>query len=160
MKYRREEHGLTMGSDGKIYVIGGFNGKQCMKLSERYNLDTNKWEEIAQMHYPRRSLCAVTLGDYIYAIGGYNGEKYLDVVERYDIKDNKWTIVESMKHPRCTMVCVSSLNCKSIFSLGGYDGKPLNSVEQFNPVYGTWEYITSMRYKRFMHSGVISIVNP
>ena len=155
MNVKREEHGFTLGSDGKLYAIGGFNGKQCLKLVERYNESSEKWEEVAPLQYARRSLCAVCLKDGIYAIGGYNGEKYLNVVEKYNIEKNVWTTVKSLNHARCTMGCVCTSDRNFIYILGGYDGVPLNSVERYDVANNKWEFIASMRRKRFMHATVI-----
>jgi len=156
MKYKREEHGFTIGPDGKLYAIGGFNGKYCLKTAERFNPNTNTWEEIAPLHIARRSLCAVALPDGIYAMGGYDGEKYLNSVEKYDLNTNEWTIIQPMKHARCTMACLSSPDCRYIYALGGYDGTPLNLVERYDVVHDAWEFVTPMKYKRFMHAAVIT----
>ena len=159
MKYKREEHGFTMGPDGKLYSVGGFNGKSCLKTVERYNIQTNVWEEVAPLNVARRSLCAVALPDGVYALGGYDGEKYLSSVEKYNPAKNEWTLVQSMKHPRCTMACISSPDCQFIYALGGYDGVPLNLVERYDVVNDVWEFVTPMKNKRFMHAAVITSVN-
>ena len=79
---KREELGLAFGPDKKIYAIGGYNGKECLKSGERYNIEAKKWEQIAPMNTPRRSLCAVALPDGIYVMGGYDGAHYLSSCEK------------------------------------------------------------------------------
>lgn len=84
MNERRDELGVTLGLDGKIYAIGGFGGSKnsCLQSAERYDPKTNKWEAIASLNTPRRALTAVTLPDGIYAIGGFDGQNYLSSVEK------------------------------------------------------------------------------
>ena len=159
MKYKREEHGFAMGPDGRLYAIGGFNGKACLSTCECYDPQKNSWEEIAPLRTARRSLCAVALPDGVYALGGYNGEKYLSSVEKYDPSKNEWINVQPMNHPRCTMACLSSSDCRYIYAIGGYDGTPLNLVERYDLVHDTWEFVTPMKNKRFMHAAVLSSAN-
>ena len=90
MTIKREDHGITMGPDHKLYAIGGFDGKNSLFATERYNFKTNKWEQIANLNNARRSLCAVTLPDGVYAIGGYNGLNYIESMERYDENKKRW----------------------------------------------------------------------
>ena len=153
---KREEHGLTIGPDRKLYAIGGFDGKKCLSSAERYDPQTNTWEEIASLRTPRRSLCAVALPDGVYALGGYNGDKYLESVERYDTVKNEWVPISSMNKAKCTMAAVASTDCRYIFAIGGYDGSALNQVERYDVVHGCWEFVCPMRNKRFMHGAVIS----
>ena len=37
----------------RLYAIGGFNGITRMNNGERYNIDTNQWQNIAEMYSPR-----------------------------------------------------------------------------------------------------------
>ena len=82
MNYKREEHGMAIGTDNKVYAIGGFDGKECLKVAERFDIEKGRWEKIASMINQRRSLCVVTLPDGIYAIGGFDGSHYLSSVEK------------------------------------------------------------------------------
>jgi len=159
MKYKREEHGFTLGPDGKLYAIAGFSGKHCLGTAERYDIQKNRWEEITPLKTPRRSLSAVALPDGIYALGGYDGENYLSSVEKFDIEKNEWIMIQPLNYARCTMACVSSLDCNSIYVLGGYNGQPLNIVEKFDTLHNKWQVITPMKYKRFMHSAVVVSIN-
>lgn len=152
MKSRREEHGLAIGPDMKIYAIGGFNGRTCLKTVERYDPDKRQWEDVAPIHTARRSLSAVAVPNGIYALGGYDGETYLNTVEKYDIIKNEWILIKSFQQARCTMACVTSPDHKFIYILGGYNSKPLNFVERYNIVKDEWEFVEGMKYKRFMHS--------
>jgi hypothetical protein len=82
MHHKREEHGITIGTDNKVYAIGGFDGKECLKFVERYDIEKGKWENLSSLLVPRRSLCVVTLPDGIYALGGYDGSRCLASIEK------------------------------------------------------------------------------
>jgi len=82
MSSKREEFGLVLGPDNKLYAVGGFDGHKCLVECERFDLIKGVWEKIAPLNTPRRALCAVAMPDGIYALGGYNGERYINSVER------------------------------------------------------------------------------
>lgn len=156
MNQKREEHGLAIGPDKKIYAVGGFDGKTCLCSAERYDQKTGTWEKIADLKTARRSLSAVALPDGIYALGGHDGKHYLESVERYDFAKNQWITMPAMKKPKCTMSAVSSIDCRYIFVMGGYDGTALNQVERYDVVHGCWEFVCPMKNKRFMHGSVVN----
>ena len=85
MNSKRDEVGLAVGEDNNIYAFGGYGGSSNDYLStcERFNPKKNKWEMIASMKRPRRSLCCVTCPDAIYCLAGYDGKSYLSTVEKY-----------------------------------------------------------------------------
>ena len=108
---RRDELASCLGPDNKIYAIGGYGGTSnasCLSTVERYDPQTNKWEQVASMNEGRRALAAVAMPDGIYAIGGYNGKDYIATVEKYDILEDKWTLISKLNSPKCTMTAVSS----------------------------------------------------
>lgn len=80
----RDEMGVTIGSDGQIYAIGGFGGEDhsYLQSAEKLDIKTNSWTPIANMKKKRRSMCTVSLPDGIYCTGGFDGDDYLKCVER------------------------------------------------------------------------------
>eukprot|EP00826_Nyctotherus_ovalis_P015985 TRINITY_DN14596_c0_g2_i8.p2 TRINITY_DN14596_c0_g2~~TRINITY_DN14596_c0_g2_i8.p2 ORF type:complete len:153 (+),score=24.90 TRINITY_DN14596_c0_g2_i8:102-560(+) len=143
----------------RLYAVGGFSGKRCLASAERYDVEKDKWEEVASLKCARRSLSVVALPDGVYALGGYDGERYLSSVEKFDIEKNEWTVIQSLNYARCTMACVSSLDCNSIYAIGGYNGQALNVVEKFDTLHNMWQMVAPMKYKRFMHSAAVASVN-
>lgn len=65
----------TVKKDNHIYAIGGrvYGGDDVSLLNkcERYNLDTDKWEEIASTIENRVTAFAFLYGNEIFVIGGY-----------------------------------------------------------------------------------------
>lgn len=111
------------------------------------------------MNFARRALAAVALPDGIYAIGGYDGKQYLDSVEKFDLQQNEWIPVKSMQKSRCTLSAVASPDFQYIYALGGFNGQSLNLVERYDTVCDTWELITPMLEKRFMHEAVTLVTH-
>ena len=72
MQYSRHSHAIAY-SNGAIYVFGGiqnmlFYGTMTKKC-ERYILDEEYWEEIADLDFPRGDAGAASKGDAIYILG-------------------------------------------------------------------------------------------
>lgn len=58
----RNAHAITK-CQGRIYVLGGFSGKERLNTVERYNEATSQWEIMASMKHRRHYLAACTLND-------------------------------------------------------------------------------------------------
>jgi hypothetical protein len=57
------------GSDQHIYAVGGYDSTYQLSSVERYDIETNQWEEISRMNRPRSALSVVMLNNKIYALG-------------------------------------------------------------------------------------------
>lgn len=51
--------------DGKIYAMGGYNGRIRMNSVERYDPDANQWELITPMLRQRSDASAASLEDKV-----------------------------------------------------------------------------------------------
>ena len=103
---RREELASCIGSDGKIYAIGGYGGtnnQSCMNSVERYDPNTDSWELLANLNEGRRALSTISFDGFIYAIGGMNVKDCISSVEKYDFTNNTWTVVGHLTSPKCTI---------------------------------------------------------
>ncbi len=69
--------------------------------------------------------------------------------------ENKWYRVTAMNHARCSLSAVVSPDCQYIYAMGGFDSSPLSLVERYCVMSETWEIVTPMKHKRFMHNSVI-----
>lgn len=57
--------------DGKIYIFGGYDGKERLNSIEVYNPELNKWTLLsATLKFPLSNAAAVSEGKYIYILGG------------------------------------------------------------------------------------------
>ena len=82
----REDPAVTLGSDCRIYVIGGWDqtiGKLDFATVEAYDPISDTWSTEISMPTGRGELAAATAqSGSIYAIGGFNGQE-LGIVERF-----------------------------------------------------------------------------
>ena len=121
-----------------IKSILNVNISQVLKSVEKYELDKNSWRKIEDMNQTRKNFSAVSMPDGLYVFGGNDGCQYLKSVEkyifyfkiRYDYYQKKWKYLQDMNFPRSFFSCVASNDCRYIYAIGGYDGKPLNSLER------------------------------
>merc|ERR1719272_526635 len=79
--------GYSMGSNGKLYVVGGRDQDGARLASaECYDPDCGTWEKLAAMNIPRSGLAAVSLGGALYVMGGADNQaRPLSSVERFDL---------------------------------------------------------------------------
>ena len=104
--------------NGKIYVVGGGDGKEWLCSAECYDIKTNKWTPIANLNEKRWKCGLVEVGDMLYAIGGMDSPRAgcwgspLKTVERYSPIENKWIEVSPMNEPRfgCSVVAYQVCN--------------------------------------------------
>ena len=81
-----------------IYVIGGRNygndGSAVLKNCERFNLESGKWEPIADLNIPRCSAMALTLENFIIIGGGFvSPQRRESSFESYAPDTNTWCMM-------------------------------------------------------------------
>jgi influenza virus NS1A-binding protein len=132
MSIARDEMALVSTGDGYLYAIGGFGGQNnvCLSQVERYSLERNTWEPMADLSIPRRALSAVSIGGSVFVLGGFDGENYLSSVEKLDTGKNRWEKMSPMKHGRCTLSAVVSEDFQYIYAIGGFDNGSLSQIER------------------------------
>ena len=122
MKTARDGAAAVTGTDGRIYVLGGFDGAKSLSSVESYDPATNKWENEASMRTPRDGLGAVLGSDgQIYAIGGENGPDVLTSVEIYNFGTKTWTAGPSMSTARSYFAAAIGTDGR-IYAIGGNTG--------------------------------------
>ena len=114
MREARSNHVFIRCGD-YLYSIGGkatglsMDGQiTCLNSVERYNVNANKWDQVAPMNKERFDFAAVVLHDEIYVIGGKVLLDYNHVTkaratprtEKYDPATNTWLELPKMNHAR------------------------------------------------------------
>ena len=51
---------------------------------------------------------------------------------------------------------LASPNCNYVYAIGGFNGQPLDHVERYDLMHGTWEYLAPMKQQRFMHAACLT----
>jgi N-acetylneuraminic acid mutarotase len=107
--------------DGKIYAIGGYNGKSYLGTNEVYDPTTNTWETKTPMPTPRINFGIAVFQNKIYCIGGgtpVKSDGYVTSVnEVYDTATDTWENRTSMPNPRSNLEA-NSVGDK-IYLIGG-----------------------------------------
>ena len=57
--------------DQYVYAVGGYDATYQLPSVERYCVETNQWEMLAQMNRPRSALGVAVVNSKLYAVGEY-----------------------------------------------------------------------------------------
>jgi N-acetylneuraminic acid mutarotase len=129
-----QQHSAVIGSDGKIYVIGGRSTAAGAPLGRVliYNPATNAWTSGANMLIPKVQFGAVRAADgRIYVIGGKAADPnskgpFFHTVEIYNPSTNTWATGPVIPVPNGQQAAVR-LN-DNLYALGGSD----NTIRNYN----------------------------
>ena len=92
---------------GKMYAVGGDDGRRRLSSCEMFYPDTNKWTVIPDMKEARDRCAACGIGDNLYVIGGMNVNGWLSSVEIFDCVKQKWSSLPNMTTKRVGCAAVS-----------------------------------------------------
>ena len=116
--------------EGKLYAIGGYNGRERLNTVEVYDSRLKRWNKVNSMCYRRSAVGAAPLNGWLYVCGGYDGTTSLNAVERYSASHDLWDIMCAMNYHRSAAGVVAFDGY--IYALGGHDGLMIfSSVERF-----------------------------
>ena len=97
------------------------NRKGKLKLVEKYDISTNEWTRLPNMHEYRSDCSAIISNDKLFVAGGFNGSFCLKSVEYYDFEyNNHWVKLKDMTLPRSGLGLIYYDN--SLVVIGGYAG--------------------------------------
>jgi hypothetical protein len=116
----------TLGPDGRIYAIGGYDPNcACTTDVTAYSPTSNTWTTVASLPTGRRFLDAVTGAEgLIYAIGGLTDSSTdTTEVDVYDPSTNTWSTGPSLNTARDSLGVAKDTNGE-IFAVGGFAGGP------------------------------------
>ena len=137
--------------NGKIYAIGGWDGRVPFRTVEEYDPATDTWKKKKKMPTARQSLSTSVVNGKIYAIGGSGIGLQLVAtapVEEYDPALDIWTKKAKLPRPR-TGLSASAVNGK-IYAIGGVSaGGPVRTNEEYDPATNTWTRKRRMGTARF-----------
>lgn len=145
----RAYHGCAT-VDGKVYVVGGFDGIEYFSSVRRFDPVDRQWAEVAPMNCKRCYVSVTVLDGCIYALGGFDGhmrEQRLGSAERYTPSTNQWSVIAPMNIQRSDGSATSLGG--NVYIAGGFDGHEcLTSAECYNPATDQWTLISPMRNRR------------
>lgn len=125
---------------GKIFVIGGYDGQKSLAVVEVYDPLTDSWQPAPSLSVPRDHLAAAALDGKVYAIGGrvdLNYRRNLAVVEAYDPFAPRWKEVKPLPTARSGMAAATLKGM--IVVLGGEsETGTFKENEAYWPKAGIW----------------------
>jgi N-acetylneuraminic acid mutarotase len=132
--------------DGKLYAIGGYDGKANNAAVEVYEPVRNVWASRPPLPTPRDHLASATASGKVYAIGGRKNGDYrrnLAVTEAYDPATDRWVRVADLPTAR-SGITASEVGGK-IYVFGGESGEgTFRENETYDPASNTWQAMASM----------------
>jgi hypothetical protein len=84
---------------------------------------------------------SVFYGGFLYVIGGYNGSSSLAECERYDTLHNHWQPIPPLPHKSNAHAAIVCGYTRRIYTLGGFDGSPLDLIQEFELESQTWKLL-------------------
>jgi N-acetylneuraminic acid mutarotase len=129
MQTPRYRFGAALGSDGRVYAIGGWNGTTALASVEAYNPVSNTWTTVASLPQPEEGLAATTANGLIVVLGGFNGSATYNNFYLYT--GARWQTGPAMPTARTDLgVAIGPLG--ALYAFGGYNNGWLSTVEEFN----------------------------
>jgi N-acetylneuraminic acid mutarotase len=128
--------------NGKIYVMGTFNGGAGSTLNQIYDITSNTWSSGAAIPAPYFHPATADISGGVYLMGGGNPDvagdsisalrgpntSYTDV-RRYDVATDTWSTTPSLNHVRSYTAGTAIGNTAIV--VGGFDGAhATNTVEK------------------------------
>ena len=144
MNRRRSDAGVA-NVNGKIFVVGGFDGSNVHGSVEFLDLKKKRWIQVKSMSTKRSGVKAVGLEGKLFVVGGWDGRSRLSTGEVYDGK--VWKPLPPMNIPRSNhaMTVVNG----HILVAGGYDGTQVTaSAEILNLSTNKWDLVGDMTSAR------------
>lgn len=155
---KRRRYVASASLNGKVYIIGGYDGQSRLSLVECLDLTVEdpQWQSVSSMSQ-RRGLAGVCVykGE-IYVCGGFDGYNRHTSMECYNPLADQWRTLSGMAVGREGAGLVVAGD--NIFCIGGYDGiNLLDSAEKYDMDTEQWTNISPMSCRR---SGAgVSVLN-
>jgi len=144
-------------SSNKIYVVGGFDGKNLNKL-QIIDLTNSNVYYGADIPIGISGHCSVLWNNKIYVFGGFTtNDIATNNVYVYDILSNSWTKLDNSKNmPTSRGFATATLYNNKVYIIGGYDNSyAINKIEVFDLINETWETKNNLPNARTNHSAIL-----
>jgi N-acetylneuraminic acid mutarotase len=126
--------------DGKLYAIGGYEGRANSAAVEAYDPVRNSWSVRAPLPTPRDHLATTTAAGKLYSIGGRLKGDYhrnLSVTEVYDPLSDKWSKAPDLPTARSGITAAEAGGRVYVFGGEGADGT-FRENEVYDPARDSW----------------------
>ena len=136
----------TVGSDGRIYTVGGAT-QAPVKTVEAYDPASDSWSRVASLGVARRGPGVATApGGRIYAIGGFGARsQHGATVEAYDVEADRWEQVAPLAHHGAHNEMAAACGSDGrIYVLASCGGRKFYEYifEAYDPSLDTWARVS------------------
>jgi len=157
--YRYFGQTVTTLNNGNIFICGGMFidtatwDSHILRNVEIYNLELERWTEVAPMNLGRMNHTATLLSDgKVLVVGGLTDNLTSNKCEIYDPLLDTWEVVAPMSEKRSRHAAILLNNGNVFVSGGGNDEYPLlNSCEVYNVNSNEWTSADNMLFYRKGH---------
>jgi N-acetylneuraminic acid mutarotase len=132
--------------EGKLYAIGGYEGKANSAAVEVYDPESNSWVSRAPLPTPRDHLATAAVSGKVYAIGGRLKGDYrqnLSVTEVYDPVSDRWTRAADLPTARSGITAAQVSDRVYVFGGEGENGT-FRENEAYDPAREAWQTMAPM----------------
>jgi DNA-binding CsgD family transcriptional regulator len=141
--------------DGRLYVIGGWNGTRFVPTVQKYDPTQDTWMLRAELPYPLGFAAAGTIGETIYIAGGYDGTREMAETLAYDPRYDTWLPRAPMKVGRAG-AGGAVVGAELYVIGGGWLGSVLTN-EKYNPETDTWSVFETPVLGQWRNLGVAAL---
>jgi hypothetical protein len=147
-------------SEGRLYLFGGWNGREYVASVYEYDPDLDTWTEKAPMPTARGYAAAAVADGKIYVIGGTNGGKPVSANEEYVPEkeatgEDPWRQRADLPESRSSMGVVSIANI--IHVIGGESDITSLSPLQYFPQRDEWQQFQVPDLRSWSRLGLASV---
>ena len=133
-------HRSAVGQNGKIYFVGGFDGKKTNQV-DCFDIHTKTWSEAKRTKQTRWASSLAAIDDKLFVGGGWGHSD----AECFLIKEDRWVDIKPNTKEDCEW---SSWNGKLV-ATGGHGSS--NVVEMYDDSAGDWLPLPPMNKGRWEH---------
>lgn len=123
---------------GRIYLIGGSDGRRSVALCERLNPVDGTWEAIPPLSSPRCSCGTGVVAGVLYVAGGLDRHMSCLQCERFDPAVHQWEPLQAQPKMCASSVAASVRGQLYILGLPGSE----TECERFDPRRGDWQQMS------------------
>jgi len=138
--------------ENRLYAVGGRDGAAGLRETESYDPHTNRWSSCAPMQKRRGGVAVAACNGFLFAIGGHESSATNKCAvrhedgERYDPRCDQWTLITGLQRSKEALAIATVSN--KLYIAGGFDGKVLDEVEEYDPENDKWIKRPSLGTKR------------
>ena len=162
----RNRHTATLLSNGKVLVIGGFDGQSALATAEIYDTATRAFTPTGSMAFTRTDHTATLLNNgKVLVTGGWSAFAFVGahtvytgqraIAELYDPTTGSFTTTGALETPRSQHTATLRKD-GTVLVAGGVMGEAmLATAELYNPALGTFSAAGSMAVPRYSFTATL-----